>query len=290
MRSVLEAYLIRLGLELRRRGLFDARIVEEARGHLTDSAEQGIQRGLSSDAAEREAISRFGSPETIAGNFATERYRLVNWLLFIFALIVGLTIAYVDSRPWWDDAGVTAFSLLVSAGVFGLVGPQRPWLWALAIGIWIPLHAIARNLSLGSLGMLVVLAFPFAGAYAGMAIRRVLATGVPTGHNRLEFHDKPGPRFHFAVKSKRGWVNPEFLAIASDPNTQLVPFLERVAPAPLGPLGQVQSVTLVEAESTKDAKKYRVVFGRDVKTVCTITLAPNGQGVAMDWSREVPPG
>lgn len=203
MKPVLEAYLIRLGLELRRRGLFDARIVEEARGHLTDSTEQAIQRGLSSEAAEREAISRFGSPETIAGNFASERSGVAKWLLFV---------------------------------------------------------------------------------------RRVLATGVPPGHNRLEFHDKPGPRFHFAVKSKRGWVNPEFLAIASDPDTQLVPFLERVAPAPLGPLGQVQSVALVEAESTKDAKKYRVVFGQDVKTVCTMTLAPNGQGVAMDWSRELPPG
>jgi hypothetical protein len=48
-------------------------------------------------------------------------------------------------------------------------------LWALAIGIWIPLFALLRTHAAGSLAMFVVLAFPLAGAYAGMAVRRILA-------------------------------------------------------------------------------------------------------------------
>ena len=100
---------------------------------------------------------------------------MLNRVVLVAAITVGLAIAYVDSRPHWDDAGITAFSMLVAAGVFGLIAPRRPWLWALAVGIWIPAYAFARSASFGSLGMLAVLAFPLAGAYAGMGVRRVLA-------------------------------------------------------------------------------------------------------------------
>ena len=96
-------------------------------------------------------------------------------LVAVLASLVGLAIAYVDSRPHWDDTGITAGSMLLSAGLFGLIAPRRPWLWALAVGIWIPAHSFVRTWSIGSLGMLVVLAFPFAGAYLGMALRRMLA-------------------------------------------------------------------------------------------------------------------
>jgi hypothetical protein len=167
----LETYLGQLERELGKRGLVSPRIIEEARGHLNDAVEHGLQRGLSVDAAEREAFARFGAPETVAAQFATERDRSLNRVLFGAASLVGLLIAYVDSRPGWDDAGMTAFSMLLSGGVFGMIGPQRPWLWALAIGLWIPAFALARTASLGSLVMLVVLAFPLAGAYAGMAAR-----------------------------------------------------------------------------------------------------------------------
>lgn len=98
-------------------------------------------------------------------------------VLFILAVAVGLGIAFVDSRPTWDDTGVTVLALLVSAGLFGLAQPGRPWLWALAIGIWIPLGAVLRSHSIGSIMMLVVLVFPLAGAYAGMALRRKIMQG-----------------------------------------------------------------------------------------------------------------
>ncbi|MGC2497561.1 MAG: hypothetical protein WA374_07450, partial [Acidobacteriaceae bacterium] len=58
----------------------------------------------------------------------------------------------------------------------GLIGPRRPWLWALAIGLWVPLHLIVQKPSIGNiLGGFVILAFPMAGAFAGMAVRRLLA-------------------------------------------------------------------------------------------------------------------
>ena len=103
-----------------------------------------------------------------------------NRILFVLAIAIGIAIgiaiAYVDSRPTWDDAGITAFSMLIVAGLFGLIAPQRPWLWALCIGIWIPLHQIARTPSVRSLlGGLVIFAFPLVGAYAGIACRRMFA-------------------------------------------------------------------------------------------------------------------
>ena len=61
-----DAYLSRLQRELRRLGIEDARIVEEAREHLLDAVEDGRQRGLSIDDAEREAFERFGAPEAVA--------------------------------------------------------------------------------------------------------------------------------------------------------------------------------------------------------------------------------
>ena len=92
--------------------------------------------------------------------------------LSVVAIAFGIAIAWVDSRPNWNDDGITAGAMMLAAGVLGLIGPRRPWLWALLIGIWIPAHAIARAPSTGALAMLLVLIFPLVGAYIGMAVRR----------------------------------------------------------------------------------------------------------------------
>ena len=57
--------------------------------------------------------------------------------------------------------------MLISAGLLGLIAPQRPWLWALASALVPARDGAAPGPK--ALVMLVVLAFPFAGAYAGMA-------------------------------------------------------------------------------------------------------------------------
>ena len=59
-------------------------------------------------------------------------------LLFGLALCFGITIGYVGSRPHFDDTGIQAGLLVLSAGVLGLLGPDRPWLWAVGIGLWTP--------------------------------------------------------------------------------------------------------------------------------------------------------
>lgn len=91
------------------------------------------------------------------------------------AIACGVCIASIDSRPGWDDTGITAGLLVLTSAAFGVVAPRGPWRWALAIGAWIPLAAIARH---GDLKMLIVLAFPLAGAYAGSALRRATSRPV----------------------------------------------------------------------------------------------------------------
>ncbi len=89
-------------------------------------------------------------------------------ILLAISLVLGGLITYVDSRPTWDDTGVTVAILLAAACVLGFLGPRRPWLWALVLGIWIPLLAVTQSRNYGTL---VALAVTFVGAYGGMAIR-----------------------------------------------------------------------------------------------------------------------
>ncbi len=89
--------------------------------------------------------------------------------LFGIAIILGMGIAYIDSRPTWDDTGITALSLLLVCGLAGLLDPRRPWLLALAVGIWIPAGGILLNHNFGGL---LALVFAFAGVYGGVLIHR----------------------------------------------------------------------------------------------------------------------
>jgi hypothetical protein len=90
-------------------------------------------------------------------------------LILAAALLIGLAIAYVDSRPAWDDAGITAFALLAAGGLTGLLIRRRPWLYALALGIWIPLWGALAG---GNFGLFLILPIPFAGVYLGWWLRR----------------------------------------------------------------------------------------------------------------------
>ena len=169
--AVLQDYLRRLERELRRRGLGSRATLDEIESHLLDSVEGGLTQGLSPAEARRRAIERFGPPQRIAAQFEREGRHPMQKVYFAIALLLGFAIMYVDSQPHWDDTGITVFALLVSAGLLGLLAGKRPWLIALAVGIWLPGQAIiARH----DFSMLITLIFPLAGAYAGWAIRRVL--------------------------------------------------------------------------------------------------------------------
>ena len=96
----------------------------------------------------------------------------MNRFLLAAAIAVGLSLGYVDSRPGWDDTGITAGLVLIVSATLGALAPQRPWVWALCVGGWIPDFGILTQSNYGSL---MALLFAFAGAYGGMWLRRVVS-------------------------------------------------------------------------------------------------------------------
>lgn len=88
----------------------------------------------------------------------------------IGAVAAGASIAWMDTRPHWDDAGITAVTVFLASAVCGVIRPTRAWLWALAIGLWIPMANVALHHTYESS---IALAFAFAGAYAGAGLRRL---------------------------------------------------------------------------------------------------------------------
>jgi hypothetical protein len=104
------------------------------------------------------------------------------WWLLTLATLDGLSIAWIDSRPGWDDTGVTVGLLVLSAGFWSLFARRRAWAIALAVGAWIPAAALAKG---GDVRFLAILIFPAAGAYAGGAIGRVIrGTAAPDAATR----------------------------------------------------------------------------------------------------------
>src|SRR3954453_23783938 len=96
-----------------------------------------------------------------------------SWLLVPLAAAAGGAIAVVDARPGWDDTGITAGAVFGTSLVFGAIRPERAWIWALAVGLWIPLLGILRHQNYGTL---LALAFAFAGAYAGAFGRKLFSS------------------------------------------------------------------------------------------------------------------
>jgi hypothetical protein len=89
-------------------------------------------------------------------------------IVLVISICAGLFLTWIDSRPGWDDTGITASLIVLTAALFGYLYPERPWIWALTISSWIPLHAIVLS---GDFKMLLVTLFGFAGAYLGAAVK-----------------------------------------------------------------------------------------------------------------------
>jgi hypothetical protein len=100
------------------------------------------------------------------------RMKTVDWLLLGGALALGLAIALVDSSPGWDDTGVSAGALFLAIAALGATRPVRAWLWALAVGLWIPVLGIVLR---GNPAALLALVPALLGAFAGAGARRLLA-------------------------------------------------------------------------------------------------------------------
>lgn len=89
----------------------------------------------------------------------------------ILAVICGVTIAWIDTRPHWDDTGVTVGLVLLSAAVCGALSPPRAWLWALIIG-----GAVfgANAVLHGTYAAVAAVVVAMIGAYAGAWMKKRL--------------------------------------------------------------------------------------------------------------------
>lgn len=166
---LVHSYLRALQRQLWLFGIFDPEYLAEVESHLLEAVEAGLRDGLSPRDAERRAVERFGPIHVVARGFANERKNRMQNLLLAAAVLAGLFSAYVDSRPTWDDTGILAFGILLVSGLITLLGYRRPWLIALAVGIWIPLRGIFVTQNYGSI---LALAFAFVGAYGGWLVRK----------------------------------------------------------------------------------------------------------------------
>jgi uncharacterized membrane protein YjjP (DUF1212 family) len=92
-----------------------------------------------------------------------------NIIVLVLSAIAGLAIAGIDSRPNWDDTGITVFMVLCAVTLFGYFSTYKPWLIALAVSIWIPLFCIASSNNFGSM---IALIPGFVGAYFGHFIKK----------------------------------------------------------------------------------------------------------------------
>src|SRR5690242_16804678 len=95
-----------------------------------------------------------------------------RWIvLAVAALLCGIAIGWNDSRPTWDDTGVTAGLLVAASAIFGFTDPRRWWIWSLLIGIGTPLFEVA-----GATGSASLAAFVFSGlgAAGGAGASRLL--------------------------------------------------------------------------------------------------------------------
>lgn len=98
--------------------------------------------------------NRFGAPEFAAA---------------IIGLLIGICIAYVDSRATWDDTGVTVAALVATAGLIGAARPRAWWVIGLAVG----LPVVAFNVAIyGRFSSALAVAFSLLGAAVGASIGR----------------------------------------------------------------------------------------------------------------------
>jgi hypothetical protein len=101
--------------------------------------------------------------------------RVRSGTLAALVAVAGLAVAYVDSRPGWDDTGVTVAAIAIIACVGAAVSGRRPWLWAILAGIWTPAIEISTS---GQLASSVALLVAAVGAAVGYGLARLAGRGV----------------------------------------------------------------------------------------------------------------
>jgi hypothetical protein len=173
--GVITAYLGAVRAALLARGAPGSELCDELYDHLAEVARDAEDRHEDPADACAAAIARFGTPAELSRRLLAARPSPGPRWAFALAMISGMVLAWVDSRPTWDDTGVTAGAALLVSAALGYVAPRHGWRTALAVGSWIPLYAIA---SAGHYAALLALAFTGAGTYMGIAARRLIRSWV----------------------------------------------------------------------------------------------------------------
>jgi hypothetical protein len=89
------------------------------------------------------------------------------WLIAALSLAVGCTIGFVDSRPTWDDTGITAGSIFLASLFLSAARPRSAWLTGLLIGV----PVVAFNVALhGGFASAIAVVIALAGAGIGYLI------------------------------------------------------------------------------------------------------------------------
>ncbi len=95
------------------------------------------------------------------------------WVILTLSIVVGLAIGWLDSRPSWDDAGITVGFILIAAAILGISEPSRAWLWGIIVGVGVMLlDILLRNSYAASVAIL----FGFVGAYGGALLRKAFGS------------------------------------------------------------------------------------------------------------------
>jgi len=105
----------------------------------------------------------------IAHESGTGTNTLASVLTGALALVVGCCIAWMDTRPGWDDTGVTAGALLLGGALAAALGLR--W-WVAALLVAGPI-VLAEGQDAGW-ALLLMIGFPTAGSALGAALRGVI--------------------------------------------------------------------------------------------------------------------
>jgi hypothetical protein len=96
-----------------------------------------------------------------------------NSILPSIGLLLGCGVAYIDTRPTWDDTGITAGVLLLGAAALSAVRPNGSWLIGLAVGF----PVLAMNVVLrANYGAALAVVVAVVGASIGAWLGRLMHT------------------------------------------------------------------------------------------------------------------
>jgi len=91
-------------------------------------------------------------------------------ILVILALLTGLIIGWIDTRPHWNDTGITVGLIFISSFILGLFAGRNAWILALIIGLCITSLNFLVSYRFDSAISLVI---SLAGAYAGVLLKNL---------------------------------------------------------------------------------------------------------------------